>query len=114
MMLQNVLHPLLGTDVGVDFGGKNAFVAEHLLHNAQVCTVFNQMGCKGMSEGVRRDFLGNPRKLNLFLDHCKDHYSGKFAASSVEEQGVVGLLGKFIQLLGRLALFMTSTVFPGT
>ena len=27
MMLQNVLHPLLGTDMGVDFGGKDAFVA---------------------------------------------------------------------------------------
>ena len=113
-MLQNVFHPLLGADVGVNFCCKNAFVAEHLLHNSQVGAVFNKMGGKGMAEGVRRDFLGNPHKLHLFLDHCKDHHSGKFAATAVEEKGMVGLLGEFGYLLGRLAIGVASTVFPGT
>ena len=50
MMFKNVLHPLTGTDVGVDFGGEDAFVAEHLLHHAQVCAVFHQVGGKGVAE----------------------------------------------------------------
>ena len=61
MMLQNVFHPLLGADVGINLCSKDAFVAEHLLHYAQVGTVFNQMGCKGVAEGVGRYFLFIPK-----------------------------------------------------
>jgi hypothetical protein len=46
MMVKDVLHPLMGGDVGVDFGGEDAFVAEHLLHNAQIGAVFHKVGGK--------------------------------------------------------------------
>ena len=46
MMLQNVLHPELFAYVGIDFGGEDTGVAEHVLHNPEVCSVFYQMGCK--------------------------------------------------------------------
>ena len=46
MVLQDVLHPLVGGDVGVDFGGEDAFVTKHLLNNAQVSPIFHQMGSK--------------------------------------------------------------------
>jgi hypothetical protein len=46
MMIQYVFHPLVGGYVGVDFCGEDAFVAKHLLHYAQICTVFYQVGGK--------------------------------------------------------------------
>ena len=114
MMLQNVFHPLLGADVGVDFGCKDAFVAEHLLHYAQVCTVFNQMGCKGVPEGVGGDFFVHSQSLHTLTDHGKDHYPSKLASSPVKEKSMIGFLGEFVHLSGRLAVLVASTVFSGS
>ena len=38
--------------VGVNLSCGNAFVAQHFLHGAQVCTAFYQVGRKGMAESV--------------------------------------------------------------
>ena len=53
MVVKDVFHPLLGADVGVNFGGEDAFVAQHLLHCAKIGTVLHKMGGKGVAEGVR-------------------------------------------------------------
>ena len=44
MVAEDALLPLGGVNVGVDFGGEDGFVAEHLLDDAQVRAVLYQMG----------------------------------------------------------------------
>ena len=44
-------------DVRVYLGCCDTFVAEKLLHTAQVGTVAEEVGCVGMAKGMRRDFL---------------------------------------------------------
>ena len=86
MVIQDILHPLLRADVGVNFCGKDAFVPEHLLHNTEVRTIFNQMGCKRMAESMRGDLLGYAGNLRLFPDHGKDHHPAELPAPAVEEE----------------------------
>ncbi len=44
-------------DVGVDHGGLEVFVAEQVLDGADVVTALQQVGGKGMTEGVAGDAL---------------------------------------------------------
>jgi hypothetical protein len=37
-------------EVGIDLGGGNAFMPEHLLHRTQVCTTLDEVCCKRMSK----------------------------------------------------------------
>lgn len=46
MVVQDVLHPLSGTYMGVNLCGEDAFVPEHLLYHTQIRTILNKMGCK--------------------------------------------------------------------
>ena len=89
MVVKDVLHPLVGGDVGVDFGGEDAFVAEHLLYNAEIGTVFHQVGGKGVAQGVRRDCFGNAGSGYLVPDDVEDHHAAQAASPSVEEKGIV-------------------------
>ena len=52
MVAEDALLPLGSVDVGVDFGGENGFVPQHLLHHAQVGTVLHKVCGKGVSEGM--------------------------------------------------------------
>ena len=89
MVVKDVLHPLLGADVGIDFGGEDAFVAQHLLHCAKVGAVLHQMGGKGVAEGVWRDVFGDTGSFGRLLYNCKNHHSGKASSAAVEEKGVI-------------------------
>ena len=57
MVFQYILVPGAGVYVRIDFGGEDGLVAQHFLDDAQVGTVFYQMGGEGVAEGVGRDFL---------------------------------------------------------
>ena len=46
MVIKDVLHPELFSYMGIDFGGEDAGVAEHVLNYPEVCTVFYKVGCK--------------------------------------------------------------------
>ena len=43
---------ILRGEVGVDFSGREALVAEHLLHSAEVGTVLHQLGGEAVAEAV--------------------------------------------------------------
>ena len=60
-----------GVDVGVDFGGEDALVTEHFLHDAQVGAVLDQVRGEGMPEGVRRNLLAHACNERLFFDQVK-------------------------------------------
>ena len=85
MVIKDILHPLLGTDVGVNFCGKDTFVPEHLLHNAEVCTVLNKVGCERVAESMRGDFFGYAGTLCLSLYHGENHYPAELSTPAVEE-----------------------------
>ena len=53
-------------DVGVDHGGFYVFVSEEFLNGADVVVVLQEVGCEGMTKGVRGDVFVNfckPRSL---------------------------------------------------
>ncbi len=62
-----VLQALAG-DVRIDLGGRQIAVTQEHLHHAQVRAVIEQVGCKGMAQGVRRQFLLDARLLGIALD----------------------------------------------
>ena len=59
-------------DVGIDHGGANVFVAEEFLHGANIVPRFEEMGGKGMAEGVTGDAFGEPQELNGFSNDLLD------------------------------------------
>ena len=75
--------------MGVDFGGEDGFVAQHLLHDAEVCAVFNQMGGKRVAEGVGRDLLMDSGHHGLVLHQFEDRYPAERFPELVQEQDVL-------------------------
>ena len=53
MTLPHLLLPGLRVDVRVNLRGEDAFVPQHLLHNAEVGAVFDEVRREGMPERVR-------------------------------------------------------------
>ena len=58
-VVEDVALPGGAVDVGVDFGGEDAFVAEHLLDGTQVGAVFDEVGGEGVAESVRGNLLAD-------------------------------------------------------
>lgn len=58
-VVEDIALPGGAVDVGVDFRGEDALVAEHFLDGTQVSAVFNEVGGKRMTERVRGDFLAD-------------------------------------------------------
>ena len=63
----DLLQPL-ADDLGVDLGGGDVRVAQHHLERAQIRPVFQQVGRKGVAQGVGGDVLLNPRLFLIVLD----------------------------------------------
>ena len=72
-MVENGPLPLAGVDVGVDLGGEDALVTEHLLYGAEVGPVLDEMGGERVAEGVRGYLFGNACSLALTLDYQEYH-----------------------------------------
>ena len=58
MILLHSLGQPFGLHMGVDLGGGNIGMAQHLLHRAQIRAMRQQSRSKGMPEHVGRNFLG--------------------------------------------------------
>ena len=93
MMLDNGLAQRGRVDVGVDFGGADAFVAEQRLNDAQVGTAFEQGGGKRVAKGVGRYGFPDACRLGLLLDHNKDHGAREVGPTTVQEH-IVFLSGQ--------------------
>ena len=59
---------LLVDQLGIDLGGRNVRVSQHLLDGVEIRAVFQQMGGKGVAQGVRGDFCLNSGLLLIVLD----------------------------------------------
>ena len=57
--------------MGIELGGAEFFVAEHLLDGAQVGTAFKKMGSKGVAESVRGDIFLYAGTLHIYFEIMK-------------------------------------------
>ena len=58
--------------MGVYFGGGNAFVAQHFLYSSEIGAAFDEMGCKRMPQRMRADHFLYPGELCQLFDHHKN------------------------------------------
>ena len=75
-------------DVGVDLGGGEAGVAEHVLDDAEVGAVFEKVGGEGVAHDVGVDVFRESGGACAFFDDLTDAVAGEFFASVGEEDGV--------------------------
>ena len=59
VVLEDFVAEAGAVDVDVDFGGSDAFVAQHLLDGTQVGSAFEQVGGKTVAQSVRADDLAD-------------------------------------------------------
>ena len=81
------LAPALVGDVGVDLGGREVGVAEHLLDAAQVGAALEQVGGEGVAEQMWVDALGlEPGDLGQPAQDQEGAGAGERAAARVQEE----------------------------
>ena len=98
-------------EMGINLGGCDAFVSEHLLDGAQVGAAFYQVGGKGVAEGMRGDVLGDPRQADQVFEEQEDHHAGELAAAAVEEEDV--FIPGFYRLMGPDLVGIDADIFCG-
>ena len=84
------LHQLADSGVGVPLGGGKRAVAEQLLDGAQVGTVGEQMGGKGVAQRMRVKVPVDVHQAHVLFDDASDRARGQAAAGVVQE--IDGLL----------------------
>jgi len=77
-------------DVGVDLGGDDGAVAEHLLYGPEVGAPLEQVGGEGVAEGVGADRLFDAGQNGVLSDDVPRCHARQAGASRAEEQGVLG------------------------
>jgi hypothetical protein len=101
----------LGLDVGVDLGGGEAGVTEHLLDDAEVGSMGEEMGGKGVTKEVGIDPFGDSCGFGGILDHFPSFLTGEGFSGATQKKGGAGVrVGK-----GRSSRFqIDSECFDGT
>ena len=79
-MCQNFFLPSGAVDMCVNLRGEDIFMPEHLLHSPEVCTALHQMRSERMPERMRGNFLSNPRRQSLLLDHVENRNTAQLSA----------------------------------
>jgi hypothetical protein len=65
---------VLAVDVGVELCGGQIGVSEHLLDRPEIGPALEEMGGKGVAEGVRGDPFGKAGPLSVTLDDAPGAY----------------------------------------
>ena len=74
--------------VHIYFGGRDAFVTEHLLYGSQIGSPFQQMCCKRVPQRVRADLFPDAAAFALLAYDMENHGSCQPPAPPVEKQDV--------------------------
>ncbi len=85
-------HPIallesLGRHVGIELGGAEAGVAEHLLHGAQVRSPIKEVGRRGMAKGMRSGRAGSRQGREQPGDEVVDRTCSQASSAGAQEQG---------------------------
>ena len=75
MLIHQNIPLLCRGDMGVDFGGQDALVPQHLLHLPDRSAAFEQMRGERVAEGVGADLLVDTRAQYGLLDDREDHHA---------------------------------------
>ena len=86
---------VVAVEMGIDFGGGDAFVPQHLLHGAEVGATFHKVRGERVAEGVRTDGFGDAGRCSQCLDNQKDHLSCKLPATAGEKNDILTSLFDF-------------------
>ena len=76
---------VVAVEVGVDFGGEDALVSQHLLHLTYACAPFEQVRGERVPERMRADVFVDAGALGGLLQDREDHHARKLPAPVVEE-----------------------------
>lgn len=79
------LAQVFAVHVQVDLGGGDGFVAEHFLHGAEVGAAFDEVGGKGMAEGVGTHVFVQAGEGGEVFDGGEDADAGEAAPLLVEK-----------------------------
>jgi hypothetical protein len=74
--------------MGVPLRRGEAGVSQQLLYATQVGPGIQQVGGKGMPEGMGRGLLEYPTLREIFLDHSGNATGRQSAAQVIEEEGI--------------------------
>ncbi len=91
-LLIHILQFLLD-HMGVNLGGRDIRVTQHFLKRPQVRAVLQQMGRKGMTQRMGRDFLVNARLLLIVLDNLPESLPAHALAVHIDKQGGLPAVG---------------------
>ena len=94
---------LLVDQLGIDLGGRNVRVSQHLLDGVEIRAVFQQMGGKGVAQGVRGDFCLNSGLLLIVLDDLPKALAAHALPAHIHEQGA---FLRVLQHLGPHVLYV--------
>ena len=72
--------------VGINLGGGNVGVTEHLLNASKVCAVLHEMSRKRMPEGVRGDVRLDSSLFGIIFDKLPEALSGHRLSGTVNEK----------------------------
>ncbi len=72
----------------IDFCRCYVFMPEHLLDGTQIGAAFEQMGSKGMAQGMRTDTFPDAALPAQILHNVEHHHTRHFSASPVQEKDV--------------------------
>jgi len=75
-------------DVGVDHGGLDVFVPENLLDGSDVVAVHQEVGGKGVAEGVAADLLRDSGLVPCLVDRLADNRFVEMVAAGGVGAGV--------------------------
>ena len=89
-MAEDFLAQVFPVQMGVNFGGDDGCMSQHLLHGPQVGAAFNQVRGEGMPQGMRADVLLDVCDFYQFLYNGKNHYARQFCPAIIQEQMVFG------------------------
>ena len=78
--------------MGVDLGGGDIRVPQHLLNGAQVSAVFQQMHREAVPQRMGRHVLADLRFRLIMLDDFPEPLTGHTCAVHVDEQGSLRLV----------------------
>ena len=85
--------------MGVDHGGFEVFVAEEFLYGADVVAVLEEMGGKGMAQGVAGYFFVEPCFFSRFFDPFLNISVGEMVAVMQTTSWIFGDLFGWEQIL---------------
>ena len=73
VVLDDFLPQPVSVNMCIDFSSSNTLMTQHGLYSSQIGSSLQQMGCKGMAEGVRTDFFCDAGFVGQLFDEVENH-----------------------------------------